>query len=167
MDVDNPYSPPGSVIGEKRQSTQLASRWLRLAGALIDGLVVFAIVFPIMFLSGYFEKALDGEQTLGDTILFGAFGLAVSLLVHGYFLAKEGQTIAKKLLGMRIVSVEDGQILPLWKVYGLRYIPLAIVAQIPLVGTVTGLANALFIFGEERRCIHDYIAGTKVVMVKR
>ena len=26
-----------------------------------------------------------------------------------------------------------------------------------------GLVNVLFIFGPERRCVHDYIAGTKVI----
>jgi hypothetical protein len=32
------------------------------------------------------------------------------------------------------------------------------------IGTVTGLGNAVMIFGEQRRCLHDQLAGTQVVL---
>lgn len=37
------------------------------------------------------------------------------------------------------------------------------IGQIPYLGPAFGLANVLWIFGGERRCLHDYIADTLVV----
>jgi hypothetical protein len=37
--------------------------------------------------------------------------------------------------------------------------------MIPFIGNFVNLADALFIFGEEHRCLHDHIAGTKVISV--
>ena len=47
----------------------------------------------------------------------------------------------------------------------MRYFPLAVIAQIPFAGGIFSLIDCLFIFREDRRCIHDLIAGTKVVDV--
>jgi hypothetical protein len=38
---------------------------------------------------------------------------------------------------------------------------------IPGVGRWMPLIEILFIFGEERRCVHDLIAGTKVVIASK
>ena len=35
------------------------------------------------------------------------------------------------------------------------------------IGTVIGLGNAVMIFGEQRRCLHDQLAGPKVVLALR
>ena len=40
---------------------------------------------------------------------------------------------------------------------------MTIVAQLPVIGAILGLVNILFIFGPEKRCLHDYIAGTRVI----
>ncbi|MBD3392455.1 MAG: hypothetical protein GF418_10265 [Chitinivibrionales bacterium] len=34
---------------------------------------------------------------------------------------------------------------------------------IPILGSLFALINVLFVFREDHRCIHDLIAGTKVV----
>ena len=87
------------------------------------------------------------------------------LLLNGYLLAKQGQTIGKKMVGTRIVSNADESLLSLGQVFGLRYLPMYLIALIPLVGNVVTLADCLFIFRKDKRCIHDIIAGTKVVNV--
>jgi len=38
-----------------------------------------------------------------------------------------------------------------------------VIEAVPYVGGLFGLIDILFIFGDERRCIHDLMAGTKVV----
>jgi len=40
-----------------------------------------------------------------------------------------------------------------------------LVSQVPQVGGLIGLVDILFIFGKERRCLHDLLAGTRVVNV--
>jgi uncharacterized RDD family membrane protein YckC len=94
---------------------------------------------------------------------YAVFGVAAYLLFHGYLLHKGGQTIGKRLVGTRIVSVEDNRILPLWKVFTLRYLSISVVAQIPGIGPALSLVDSLFVFRGDKRCVHDLIAGTKVI----
>jgi uncharacterized RDD family membrane protein YckC len=61
---------------------------------------------------------------------------------------------------IRIVNYDDGQIPPWSKVFGLRYLVNGLLGQVvPMYAFI----DALLIFGAEQRCIHDYLAGTKVV----
>jgi len=85
------------------------------------------------------------------------------LVLNGYLLHKRGQTIGKWALGIKIVSLHNEKILPLWKVFFVRYVPQVLVAMIPLAGSILILINDLFIFRKNKRCVHDYIAGTKVI----
>ena len=45
----------------------------------------------------------------------------------------------------------------------LRLVPIHLISQVPFAGGFVGLADSLFIFRQDKRCIHDLIAGTKVV----
>ena len=48
-----------------------------------------------------------------------------------------------------------------------RYVPLWVVANIPFIGGLFALADSLAIFRDTRKCIHDDIAGTKVIKLAR
>ena len=165
MDNENVYAPPQAELEDQNNDEELplASRWFRLWGALIDGIIGMAIGIPAMFMFGYWERAMNQEITLVETALMGVLGFVVFVVIHGYFLATQGQTIGKKLVGTRIVGFDSNNILPLWKVIFLRYLPLTVVSHIPVVGGLIAFVNYLFIFGKNKRCVHDYIAGTKVV----
>ena len=39
----------------------------------------------------------------------------------------------------------------------------AIITAVPFVGPLVGLIGILFIFRDDRRCLHDHLAGTRVV----
>ena len=165
MSQENPYAPPEADIEVvSPNEVQLASRWARLGGSLVDGLVGFAVVFTLMFVTGMWEIFMAGGQSYADTATLSVGGLVVFLLIHGYPLATRGQTLGKMAAGTRIVSVADGRILPLWKVFGLRYIPIALIGGVPVVGQILNLVNILLIFRSDRRCGHDMIAGTRVVV---
>ena len=162
MSSDNPYAPPDSEVVVE-DPIDLASRGARFGGALIDGLLAMAVIFPLMFASGYWQMAMAGEQSVAATIGMGVLGIVVFLILHGYFLAKHGQTIGKRLVKTRIVSVHDEKILTLGKVFTLRYLPISVISQIPLVGPILTFIDVLFIFRSDKRCVHDLIAGTKVI----
>lgn len=162
MSDENPYTPPeAEVTVEEPQG--LATLGARFGGAIIDGLLSIAVVFPFMYVTGFFETAQAGEASLAQTVGMGVFGFGVFLVLHGYLLSTAGQTIGKRLVGTRIVSVDDDKILPFWKVVSLRYLPVSVVSQIPLIGPLLSIIDILFIFRADRRCIHDLIAGSKVV----
>lgn len=146
------------------EDVALASRGKRLGGAMIDGLIGMAVGLPLMIATGIWERTMQGEPMgFGDAVVWTVVGLILFLLIHGYLLAKHGQTVGKKLVGIRIVSHADGSILPFNRVFGLRYLPVSLVTLIPLIGNLLVLVDALFIFGKERRCLHDLLAGTTVV----
>ena len=106
---------------------------------------------------------MSGRVSIISTLIFGVFGMVVFVLLHGYLLHTNGQTIGKRLVGTRIVSVVDNQILPLGRLLALRMLPVWVASQIPLVGGLLGIIDVLFIFSKDRRCVHDKIAGTKVI----
>lgn len=146
------------------ETNELASRWKRLGGALLDSLIAIAISVPVMMVAGVFKQITQGQpMTIGQRVFFFVFGLVVFLLVNGYLLAKHGQTVGKKLVGTRIVREADGSILSFGHVFGLRYLPLSVITQVPIIGNIFAIVDCLFIFRGDKRCVHDLIAGTKVI----
>lgn len=45
----------------------------------------------------------------------------------------------------------------------MRYLAIGPIGYVPFVGRYFSVIDALFIYGENKRCLHDYIAGTMVV----
>ena len=92
-------------------------------------------------------------------ILVTALLLIGLVVVQLIYLARDGQTLGKKALKIRIVRYDDGGNPGFVKAVVLRALVNGLIGIIPLYG----LVDILFIFGAEQRCIHDHIAGTKVV----
>ena len=167
------------------ESTQeLASRWQRLWGALLDTLIT---TVPLAWIvNDLVYKQMTSEQitpehitpewflgmwrqqtqfTLEQKILLFLLYVGVFWAINGYLLAKHGQTVGKKIAGTRIVDSESGRLVPLSRVFWLRYLPISLVGQIPHGVSFLCSIDILFIFRRDKRCIHDLIAGTKVVKV--
>ncbi|MCU7853655.1 MAG: RDD family protein [Candidatus Thiodiazotropha sp. (ex Monitilora ramsayi)] len=163
--MSNPYETPLSNLEKDEQdSVTLATRGSRFLAALIDGLIGIAIAVPFWLLSGMWDFIAAGAQApLIYMLAGGVYGFIGFVLVHYYFLNKNGQTVGKKLLKIRITGTDD-QLKGAPQLLGKRYLPITIVSMIPLLGSLLMLINLLFIFRKDRRCVHDLIAGTKVVM---
>ena len=143
--------------------SNLASRWKRLGGAFIDGVITIVIFLPIILGTGVLDRAFSGEgMTVGQQAAFFVVGWVIFLLLNGYLLLKRGQTIGKVAVKTKIVD-HNGSIPNFGKLLVFRYLIFGLVAQIPIIGGFAGLADALFIFGKERRCLHDHLADTRVV----
>ena len=138
----------------------MASRWKRLGATLIETVIYMVIVGPIMLATGLgqFETPQTFWQDVGSYLVF----LPVFLVLNGYLLFQRGQTIGKVVVKTRIVD-QSGNIPSFRRLLGLRYIVIGIVSLIPIIGFFAALVNGVWIFGKERRCLHDYIAGTWVV----
>jgi uncharacterized RDD family membrane protein YckC len=100
--------------------------------------------------------------SLKENLIMFLVGQSVFLMLNGSFLANYGQTIGKKLMKIKIVDME-GNNLGLIKLYSLRYLSFSLFSQIPVAGGLISLLNILFVFGKERRCLHDRLAGTQVI----
>ncbi len=177
---NNPYAPPATVQMHASEAATsggdvLAGRFTRLAAAIVDSLLMMAIIFPIQYLTGSFSRAMAQQIGWIEQIGMSLFGYLVMLTLNGYLLLDRGQTIGKMLTGIQIVDAQNGALLPFLRVFVFRYlwlVPLsAIVIFIPgawddqLVGLVA-LIDVLMIFGAERRCLHDHIAGSRVVLYR-
>ena len=100
------------------------------------------------------------------TLAFSAGGFVLFVAMNGYLLAKRGQTVGKWVVGTRIVYASNDGLPTLATTLGVRYGVVWLINLIPIVNNVFGLIDALFIFRRDRRCLHDLIAGTKVINVE-
>jgi uncharacterized RDD family membrane protein YckC len=171
-DHSMPPPLPGGDPGGACRMTASADRGSRLAAALVDGIIVAAILWPLVYVTGSWDRMSNGQATPLEEGSWALVGGVVFLLVHGHLLVTRGQTVGKYLMGIQIVSAEGGQLLPFVRVVVYRYwwmLPATILSALipgPLDNAVIsclGLVDVLFIFGSRRRCLHDYIAGSTVV----
>ncbi len=114
---------------------------------------------PIMFATGFVARTEAQEVSVIEQITMSLFGMAMMLVVNGYLLATRGQTVGKFLTRIQIIDDQNGQLLPFFRLFGYRYL-----WMLPLTMLVAVIIDSLFIFGAARCCLHDYIAGTEVVL---
>ena len=184
------YRPPSVVVTNwiSQQGTTdpvAASISSRLAATVIDAILGFlcgAISMEIGFqlvVAGVLPNGLSGWV---DVMVLSSIGLGSYWAWQAVGLARRGQTIGKYLEGIRIVRV-DGARAGFWRAVALRS------AALPLVGALAeaaaneldGLAGLAalgaagmvglaisadpwLILLPARRTLHDYVAGTRVVV---
>eukprot|EP01031_Cornospumella_fuschlensis_P001780 gene1780-biopygen1501 len=81
-------------------------------------------------------------------------------------LVTRGQTLGKRIMDVRIVRFEDESNPGFVHVFLLRALVPGLIGALPWVGWIFTLTDVCFIFRDDRRCLHDLIAGTKVIKVK-
>lgn len=144
----------------------LASRGDRFVGALIDSLLVGIPTFLVAALVGFFGYSM--LDTVSETafwlinFLAWVAGCLVFLAIQGYLLANYGQTVGKRVVGTQIRGNDD-RLLSLSELLLKRYLPLWLLSALPHVGSIIGIINALAIFRSNHKCLHDDLAGTKVI----
>lgn len=160
----NPYQTPAERVEDVWQETGIgnlpppAERGTRLIAALLDGLCYAVGIILLMFIEGL---PPDPNNTVWLLKVYA--GAAPVMIVNLIFLARDGQSLGKKALGIRIVE-SDGARASLTRIFLLRMVAPTLVGFIPIVGPFFGLADSLLIFRADRRCLHDHMAGTIVVM---
>jgi uncharacterized RDD family membrane protein YckC len=171
--LPNPYEPPKADVDQPvvpGEVHELASRWQRLGAALVDGtLIALASAPRTLALGGaiqcgvqvgqpYFRPDDTSSVGVASTVLFLAL-----MAVQASFIASRGQSIGKRIVGSRIVSTNGGRASFAAAVALRTWVPLLL----PLVpfGGLLAVVDILFVFGPDKRCLHDLVAGTKVVAI--
>jgi uncharacterized RDD family membrane protein YckC len=149
-----------SITGQA--GNELAGRGRRLVAALLDLAIVGLVAFIIMWPLGLFEHEQAYERTQLLIRLFLLLGGSY-VLVNGWWLHKRGQTVGKRIMGLQIVNFDNGRLLPFWRLLLRALVPLAMLTQ-PLL-MLLAVIDVLFIFGAQRRCLHDRLVGSKVQRV--
>lgn len=169
MSTSNPYAPPRGAVHDigSEDELELSGRGVRLGAFFVDGIVAFAMIYLpalIVLIATAGTEALDPSAATLDTSIWGVAGLlclcglVAWIWITVLLVARNGQTIGKRLLEIRVVR-SDGSPASLGRIFWLRNVVNTLLGVIPLYG----LVELLFIFGVRQQCIHDLIADTIVV----
>ena len=162
---ENRLLPNGQMDFSGVPNASLLSRFF---ANMIDGFYVLAAMalgLVAIFASaamGLIDMPVPGQNWIDPAIIFiFSFFPIVAMIVQWNLIATRGQSIGKFVLCIRMITM-DGRLPGFVHGVVLRDWSRAILgAFIPFFG----LIDVLFIFSDSKRCIHDYIAGTRVVQV--
>jgi uncharacterized RDD family membrane protein YckC len=185
-----PVQEAGEARSELHEAEPLtlASPWSRLLARCADGFLEFLAAVPALVVLGpdvmkvlqaivvasregeFNLEGLETTRLMPALALFTALQLAL-LGLQIFLLTSRGQSLGKILLGVRVVRADDGEKPGFVRAWLLRELPSGtiqgLLQLLPIVGFFLRFAfvttNYLMIFREDRRCLHDFIAGTRVV----
>jgi uncharacterized RDD family membrane protein YckC len=153
VSTSNPYALEGQ---------ELAGRGVRLLAAILDGFIASLMITVPGLIVALATRAF--EQTENDLsvwqlpLFLCGVGLVAWAWITTLLVARYGQTIAKRMLEIRVVR-SDGSQASLGRIFWLRNVVNGLLGVIPFYDII----DPLFIFGERCQCIHDLIADTIVV----
>lgn len=143
----------------------LATRARRLLATLIDMVIVPTVTIFFVMVFGLVEHPEDFQDRWWVFhVLLTAIGSYIAL--NGYLLWKHGQTLGKRAMNIAIVCGSDNTQPPaLWKLLVIRasFFPLLFMSIIPWLFLLP-LLDQLLIFGKRRRCGHDWLCNSLVVV---
>lgn len=166
----NPYAAPAAQVSEQVDAGMVkAGRAQRLLAVIIDSMVIVIPIIMAIALPAYqdYVKRAGGAPTGNNALpvaviaILGVLVLAY-VVYQLYWLWKNGQTLGKKIMKIKIVRA-DGSRASFPRLLFVRSLVPGIVGNIPLLGPLLTLTDALFIFGEPKRCVHDFLADTIVI----
>ncbi len=171
MNTPNAYAPPKAAVADVYQGDDqiLAGRGARLGAAILDWIIPMCVVYAPMIITGAMSAAIRTATNSGNPLEFyGVFltggGFLGGVLWLGwivitiYLVAKNSQTIGKKLVNIKVVR-SDGSHCSLARIFWLRNVVNTLLLILPFYF----LIDLLFIFGERKQCLHDKIADTIVI----
>jgi uncharacterized RDD family membrane protein YckC len=150
---------------EVAETKELAGFWLRFAGNVLDGVIIstpLTILLALIITGNAFpptdlENPMPPLQDNLATLIFGLYGLLLPVIWKGY-------TLGKKLVNVKIVRI-DGQPLTVMTMFMRNFVAgLVYVFTLGIAGIVSAFMVA---FREDKRSIHDLIAKTEVIKVKK
>jgi uncharacterized RDD family membrane protein YckC len=168
MTTTNLYAPPGAVVADIGGVDALAERagpGTRLGATILDGIIFSVMVYlPLIVTVFGMEAAAEGGSN--PVLIAGGIVTLAGLIAWCWltikYVARNGQSIAKKLLHIKVVR-RDGSRASVSRIFWLRNVVNTLIGMVPLLGVLYTIVDALFIFAEPRQCLHDKIADTIVV----
>ncbi len=156
----------GLPLGES-SSLPYAGFWIRFAAKFIDGIILGIfnqIVLAVMGMGAfqtqtYGPGSTDVEEAVQMMWLAQLVIFAANCAYNTLFVGAWGGTPGKLLCGLRIVQ-PDGSKVSYLRAFG-RYFAEILSAMILLIGYIMAA------FDKEKRALHDRIASTRVIHVKK
>jgi uncharacterized RDD family membrane protein YckC len=167
QDLD-PYRPPAASVESVEtlaQARMRASRGARFVAELLNN-VFFALTLAPALIGLDVDADIDGIGSILGLTISAVLMIALAV-VQIVMLNQNSWSLGKRLLRIRIVRSDYSEA-SLGRLLGLRIavptvIGMGTTACIPIFGSLFTVVDACFIFGSQRRCLHDLIADTIVV----
>jgi uncharacterized RDD family membrane protein YckC len=165
----NPFEAPRPAPPEPVLSESAAQPLERFAARLVDQAALVGACLPSLgWLAG--ARWLESRASL-YALLPSALLLVALVGWQWWTVSRDGTTVGKRLVGIRIVNFQDGR--PPGFLAGVvvrGWVPRGLVV---LLGLVTSLGGALslldgaLVFSAGGRTLHDRLAGTRVIKVRK
>jgi len=144
------------------RESPLASPTRRFVAHFIDYLLFH--VAATVLLSALLVRDDAGALLLAAIGGSGALGLT---LANGWSVHRSGQSLGKRLLGLRVVRA-DGRRIDLGRVVLLRNLLPALITAVPIAGLIFTIADYLSVLRDgARRSLHDRMANSIVISVRK
>jgi uncharacterized RDD family membrane protein YckC len=146
---------------------ELAGRLRRWCARLLDSFLAGLILIPgILLLMELRPDLVSEEQVLLYTAILLSAYYAIYGVLNGWMLHRRGQTIGKWILGIRIMRT-DHRPVSFARLFLLRELVTGMFQALPWIGGGVRFIDVVFILGSDRQCLHDMLADTKVVRIRR
>jgi uncharacterized RDD family membrane protein YckC len=130
---------------------------------IADIFLALPVVVPVGILTGEFHAVFSGQAVPQAVYWENALaGWVWFFVLNTYLLMKYGQTVGKRFLDIRISDHRTEAVPPFWRLLVRIAVP-PLTTLLGALGGLLSLMDVLFIFRKDRRCVHDFIAGTHVV----
>jgi len=158
--------PPSSVESGTWPEGSPAGFWVRAAETSVDSLVLQAVFLPFQFfivyptlLAGGITRSPDPARVIAVNMGYAVVGMLVSAGYVVWMHGRWGQTLGKMATGVKVVQVSGepigyGRALGRWLALSLNLFTL-------------GIGYLMAGLRSDKRALHDLVAGTRVIKVRR
>ena len=160
----NRFAPPVAHVEdvESAASGQLAGRGIRLVAAIIDGLLVGLVIFLVAW-SRPTTPSIRARMRSGSCFVLNmVLGFGAYLLLNGWLLhSRAARPSPRRCSRSRwCAATAQGLVAAPRRTSLFRH---SLLSLVPVIGWIYAIVDALLIFRDSRKCLHDNIADTIVV----
>jgi uncharacterized RDD family membrane protein YckC len=163
-------SPVRLTAPGQQQAFEAGGFWIRFVALIIDAIIMSIVKMPVVLVIGLIT-GLNSQSMVQGGALTGAyfglqainflFSLVVTFVYCAWFYQSKGATPGKLLFGLRVVDATTGTYLS-WGQTFMREIVGKVISGLTL--TIGFLMAA---FRPDKRALHDLLAGTQVLRVRK
>lgn len=159
------------MFDDEGLEVELASPWRRIAVFILNVALLFVFSIIIGFFLGFLGINIAGW----DTVLFGYALILVYLLGQTILMAKTGQSLGKRIVGIQIIVADGRQpglmkyvcqrelsVLLIWFILSALSFILGVLAGLALLGSCLMM---MFFENSKRRTLQDMMADTLVIRI--
>lgn len=133
--------------------------WIRFAAILIDGIILLIFELALQRVTGTprVSSAADIAAAMGSIGLNFLVNVTIGMLYESFFLVQYGATPGKMIFKLKVITPDGGGIS--WgRAIGRHFAKY-------LSGITLMIGYIMAGFDSEKRALHDYIAGTRVIRI--